>query len=154
MGVPVSMIDFPFPEILIPKINMIVFILQVFYVVAYEKYYSFFTKSKRLKRAKDMGIEAPLDNLNDYAFQSNLSSPDKTNYQVIMEFLANYVITNNKDNPQWEFKREEFEDKALDLFQDIPSELKSSFISYSINIYTMDETERDQTLKDVLGYPA
>ncbi|MFC1782431.1 hypothetical protein ACFL02_02465 [Planctomycetota bacterium] len=148
------MIDFPFPEILIPKINMIVFIVQAFYVIAYEKYYSFFIKSKRLYRAKAMRIDAPIDKLQEYAIQSNSSSTDKTNLQVIMEFLVNYINTNSKDNPQWKFKREEIDDKALELLPDIPPELKSSFISYSIKMFVMDKTERYQTIKDALGYPA
>ncbi len=154
MGIPVSMIDFPFPEILIPKMHLFIFIVYALFVILYESYSNFFIKSKRLHRAKAMGIDAPINKLQDYAFQSNSGSPDKTNYQVIMEFLANYIATNSKDNPQWQFKRDEFDKKALELCQDIPIELKSSFISYSTKFYCMDETEQNQTIKDVIGWPA
>lgn len=154
MGIPVSMIDFPFPEILIPKMHLFIFIVQALFVILYENYSNFFTKSKRSHRAKAMGIDAPINKLQDYAFKSNSDSPGKTNYQVIMEFLANYIVTNSKDNPQWQFERDDFDKKALELCQDIPTELKSSFISYSIKFYCMDETEQNQTIKDVIGWPA
>ena len=153
MGIPVSMIDFPFPEILIPKQNLFVFIVQALLTIAYENYSNFFIKNKRLHRAKAMGIDAPINMLHDYAMRSNSGSPDKTNYQVIMEFLVNYIATNSKDNPQWQFERVEFDNKALELFQDIPPELKSSFISYSIKFNVMDKTEQNQTIKDALGWP-
>lgn len=153
MGIPVSMIDFPFPEILVPKIRLFVFIAQALFVIAYEKYSEFFIKSKRLYRAKEIGVDAPINKLNDYALRPNSDSPDKINFKILIEFLSKYISTNSKDNPQWQFERVKFDNKALELFQDIPLELKNSFITYSLKILIMDKAELDQTIKDSIGFP-
>ena len=154
LGILVSMIDFPFHQLLVPKTPTYLFAANAFFWIAYKSYSSFFIKSKRLRRAKTMAIDAPIDMLHDYAMQPHLRSPEKDNYHVLIDFLEDYIHTNSKDDPQGQFERAEFDNEALELFPDIPSELRSSFISYSIQLCLMDKAERHQTLKDVLGYPA
>jgi hypothetical protein len=154
IGIPVLMVDFPFPEILIPKMGLFIFIAQALFIIAYENYSDFFIKNKRLHRAKTMGIDEPIKMVHDYAMRPNSNSPDKANYQVVAEFLANYIETNSKNNPQWQFGRAEFDKKAIELFKDIPPELKGAFISYSMKICVMDKTELNQTINDVIGLPA
>ena len=153
IGIPVSFVDFSFPEILIPKPNVFVFMANLFVVIASGRYYDFYTRKKRLRRAKAMGIDAPLEKLHDYAFQKNSSSPNKTNYRVFSNFLEEYVNTYSKDNPQWQFNRDVFDSNVLKLFQDIPSDSKSSFVSYCIQFSDMDESEQNQTIKDAIAWP-
>ena len=67
--------------------------------------------------------------------------------------MEEYVNTYSKDNPQWQFNRDVFDSNVLKLFQDIPSDSKSSFVSYCIQFSDMDESEQNQTIKDAIAWP-
>ena len=153
LGIPVSFVDFPFPEILIPKPHLFAFMVQALFVIGYESYNKFYIREKRLQRATAMGIDAPLEKLHDYAFQKNLSSPNKINYEVFVEFLTEYIKANYKDDAQWKFNRDDFDSNALKLFENIPYGLKSSFVSYCLQFFDMDKSKTEQTIKDAVGFP-
>ena len=153
LGIPVLFVDFPFPEIIVPKVRLFAFMASVLAVIAYENYYDFYTRKKRLQRAKAMGIDAPLEKLYEYAFQKNSSSANKTNYTVFCEFLTEYIKANPRDNPDRKFSRDDFDSDPLNLFKDVPSDLKSSFVPYCIGLFDMGEPEVEQTFKDTLGLP-
>lgn len=154
LGVPVSMIDFPFPETLIPKMPLVIFTVNALFVIAYENYSDFFIKSKRLRRAKAMGIDVPIERVLDYGMQKNLILPDKTNHMVFCEFAAEYMNAKSKDDPEWKFNRSDFNKEVTKQLQDIPHELENAYIDYSLKLLVMDRPELIQTAKDAIGWPA
>lgn len=153
MNVPVSMIDFPFPEILIPKLPLISFITNAVLLILSEYYSNFHIKTKRSYRAKAMGIDVPIDQVEDYGLQKNLITPDKTNFEVFYEFSAKYFNEKFKDDSEWKFDKSAFKKEVLKLLNDIPDKLEDAYIDYSLKLLIMATPELDQTLKDVIGFP-
>lgn len=153
LGVPFSFIDFPFPLILVPKNRSIWFIMNFIFVIGYEKYYRFYTEQKRLKRAKKIGISAPLEIIHEYAFQNNVNSTNMKNYEVFKDKLDEYINSNSKKDPNWKFDKKDFTNQVIKLFPDISNELENSFISYCIELHSLSASEYELCLKDVYGWP-
>lgn len=153
LGIPVSIIDFPFPIILIPKADLIVFISQGMLSFLAVKYYSFYQQQKRLERAKTMGISQPLDLIVSYAAQNNVKYPntEKRNTTVLYDFFIEYIKKNKKNKSDWEFDITEFESEALKLFPDLPHQIKDSFVRYELQLLIMDSQELKETIGDSIG---
>lgn len=150
MGVPIDMVDFPFPDILIPKRPVLIVLVNAFVLIASEKYFSFFVKKRREYRSRSMDIDAPLDQLQFYITKKNFNNPEQTNLNVLFNYLSNY-ITENSEKSGWKFFRSEFDEKAKDLFPDVPMELRESLISYAIQLIISDDAEKADIIGDAIG---
>jgi len=154
LGVPVSFIDFNFPEILIPKPRLLAFIAQFLLTFLYAKYHSMYEKEKRLQRANKMGIDRPLNIILDYSQRKNAiesSKAKKTNHEVFYGFLSVYVKEKTENNPDWKFDLEVFGHEVLKLFPDIPNDIEGAFVSYELQLLCMDSKELRETVADSVG---
>jgi len=151
LGVPVSIVDFPFPEILVPKMCLVVFLFQALYVVACENYSEFFANISRRKRAKAMGLAALPATVNSYGIRSNSIFADKSNYVVVGQFLGDYTRSKAAESPEWRFDMADFENAAAYLFQDAPAELRHAFLVFFVQLAGMDNAQRSEAIGDVVG---
>lgn len=156
LGIPASMVEIPFPMVLIPKIHITVFLAQVILGFIGASYYEFYKREKRTRRAKLMGIAEPLDIIVDYGIKQHLksNSPKKTNQVVLYDFLHEYIARPEHKESDWKFDIKEFEKEVLPLFTDIPPEIRASFTQYELQLLIMDSDQRSETIRDSLGsYP-
>lgn len=152
LGIPLLMIEFPFPESLLPTLPVAVFIVNGLLGFLGAMYYDFYRETKRRDRARSIGITAPLDVLAKYSLRENhqVSHSGQTNTQVLFALLTDHVEGNKEADPQWVFNMEEFEKEARPSFPDLPEEIADSFIRYQCHLFTMESTEMKQTLLESL----
>lgn len=154
LGIPASMVEVKFPIVLIPAIHINIFLAQVVLSFLSVKYYNFYKRKRRARRAKLMGITEPLDLIVDFGVQKNvnLGRQKKTNQVVLYDFLREYLERPEQKKSDWKFDIKEFEKEALQIFPDIPTEIRGSFVWYELQILVMDSDELGETIRDSLGY--
>lgn len=152
-GIPSSMIEIPFPIVLIPKPNIVCFLFNLIFTYLIFSYHGFYQREKRSQRAKKMSIKGPLKILVDYGFRNNEKFKDskKSNQDVLYDFFYKYLDRPENKGSDWTFDIKEFQKEALPLFSDIPYEIKESFILYELKLLAMDSVEYRDTISDSIG---
>ncbi len=156
LGIPASMIEVNFPMVMIPSIHITVFLAQVILSFLGVNYYNFYKRERRARRAKIMGITEPLDLIVDFGLQKNvkLGRQKKNNQVVLYDFLHEYMARPEHKESDWKFDIKEFDKEALQLFPDIPTEIRESFVWYELQILCMDSDELRDAIQDSIGsYP-
>lgn len=165
LGIDSSMVDYPFPEMLISKQHILTFAISSLFIVASRIFYKSYGNERRKRRARMMGISYPLDELLNYSDKINSHPANVKNeknriflfrlfYKHMLEnnptidkskldekMLKNYLIDNKN------YTSEHF----LEYFKDIPENMAKDFIKYSAMMWTTSELERLEIFKDSTG---
>ena len=156
LGIPASMVEVPFPMVLVPRVHVTVFLAQVILTFLAVGYYNFYKREKRANRAKLMGITEPLDLIVNYGLRRSVKSAGKakTNQVILYDFLREYVVRPDHQESDWRFDIKEFDKEAVELFPDMPPEIRRSFVWYELQLLVLDRGEMAETIRDSLGsYP-
>lgn len=155
LGVPFVILEFPFPDILIPRLTLLAFIANALLAFLAGRFYRFYEDQKRSQRAKVIGVTDSLEALTKYSLQKSVepSHGGKTNIQALFALLVKYFDRTKKDGEEWTFNFEEFDKEIKPLFPDLPQAISKSFVWYGCQLFVMESNETRETLRDSMGAP-
>lgn len=166
LGVDSSMIEYPFPEILIPNPRIFCFIIALLSWFASRTFYQLYANEVRKRRAQKMGITYPLDELANYSdkINSHPANTDKVKNRIfLLRLFYKHLLENNKtikitdDNMREKLNHYLIDDKNytsphfLDYFKDIPEKMAKDFVKYSAILWSTEEKERFQIVGESIG---
>ena len=156
LGMPFAIVEFPFPEILVPRATVIAFIVNFTSAYIGARYYDFYRRQRRTERAKVMGVTGSLDAVAEFMLQMN-SSPlgaGRSNHEVFHAFFSEYIKRNQEEDREWSFDVGEFEAAVSSCFPDIAPQVRRCFIRYELQLAIMDHRDLTEVVGDTLGaYP-
>jgi len=145
-GIPPSLLDFPFPEILVPKgSGVVAFFVWMIFPLSYAKFHDFFVRSKRSLLADKMGITQPVEDVLKNLFRPN-SGPNKTRYANNFEAIAFRTIDYVHEHLQTSDRLtdDDWEELVRQLrlqLPDVPDPMKDSMISWTMQHFIREKEE-------------
>jgi len=152
LGIPQSLIDFPFPEILVPKsLCIVIFIVSILSPFASRKFSDFFVETRRDFVNKTFGLKCPMKEVIQYLGQKSADSKYNTNYEAILgattEYISERTLSKN------DFTKEAYDELYNFLRTKIVGlsrEMKDSVISF-VKIMALEDDVRDDVIKFIVA---
>ncbi len=158
LGVPVSIIDFPFPEILVPQPGFLAFLFTFLYLFLLMQYIEFHRQYRIAQISKMLGTELPTDKIYEYLTKRNVKSGHifkrKTNIEVFNETILRYSKDSSDGKCEKPFDVDGFKRELIKLFPDATEKMRRSILDYFIGLYSMSKEEMIQTVRFSSGIPA
>jgi hypothetical protein len=130
LGVHFHLIEYPFPEILVPRGDVLAFGMVL--VLAY-KFFSFrkkYKEGKSMELAGELGTEVAPEVLLSYLVTENKIEAEKKNMQVLTECLLKYLA----EKCETEFDLDDFVIEAGKRFPDLEDGEKAGCIKFGVKV--------------------
>jgi hypothetical protein len=148
LGIPQSLIDFPFPEILVPQSwCIVIFVVSLLGPLVSRKFYDFFTETRRDFVNKTFGTKCSVKEVIQYLGQKSTDPKYNTNTEAVFGALKEY-ISERKSNKS-DFTKEGLEEFLRTKIEGLSREMKDSVISFVFRmiVLTDDVRLRDDIVK-------
>jgi len=131
IGIPTLASDYNYPEILVPRGNVIIIVITILLGYKLKDFYGSYDKRCKIAFAKEHQISSDLDFMNSYARQKNLQKPEKSNLMVFCEFIFPIIKTGSRDLGDIAIKEGS-------VFPELTKEQKLDFFTYFTKVYASE----------------
>ena len=148
LGIPHSLLDFPFPEILVPQsFLLIAFASTIVWPFVCRQFYDYFIKARRKAISESIGISCPIQDIISFLGEKNPEDKNETNIERLLSISVDYIQdiknkTGKFTNDDYKNLREVLKGKLNGLSEP----MKESVINYLIHIISLEKENLRETI--------